>query len=140
MDQEAVDLLTATRNRIKGGWVQGLFYQSINQRKWLFWIDTKISYCLVGALQYDFTSREIYRRAELYLSQAIGTKNIMNWNDTPGRTKKQVLDALYVAIELARTKPFQRNIEAEVKEYVNSIPTQYDDPAPELQKDLELIK
>lgn len=66
-----------------------------------------VSWCPVGAIAAVVTaarhSHEVRFAAIERLSDAIGSWHIPYWNDTPGRTQAEVVDALRRAAELARS-------------------------------------
>ena len=67
------------------------------------------SVCLVGALSIannrgsDIPYTDVQAR---YLEKAIGTIHFSIWNDTPGRTQKEVQEALLKAADLAQADGF----------------------------------
>ncbi len=96
-----VEILQAARNKlIESGWQQGHFGAGDGP------------FCAVGALRRIMLPGGVYAATYGYkespywlLCRAIGLPNDMAlsaWNDTPGRTFSEVIDAYDYAIELAK--------------------------------------
>lgn len=97
------EALIATRNIIDQlEWCQGKLYQakagkdpwnSLNLNA-----ENLVGCCLEGAISAleikSLSEYQILREARALIRGAIGTSNISQWNDAPGRTKQQVLDML----------------------------------------------
>lgn len=65
------------------------------------------SHCAVGAireLRGSWNEPDHARAAEDYLRRAIGGGRIDEWNDTPGRTADEVIEALHAAAVLAESE------------------------------------
>lgn len=61
-------------------------------------------YCLVGALiraARNYPTDAVYAEAYRVLEAIVGNNSVSGWNDAPGRTHSEVLDALYRAAEIA---------------------------------------
>jgi hypothetical protein len=89
-ESETVTILRAARERIERGWCQGI--GSIGH-----------SFCALVALSTLFAPEDALDNEPLrLLRKAVGQERIIEWNDAPGRTKADVLEAFSRAIELAR--------------------------------------
>jgi hypothetical protein len=88
---DVTKLLIEGRERIEQGWCQGRF-------------EAKGSFCMLGAIRYDHQTTKWRRAARKRLARALGLgqeadgNHIPNWNDAPGRTKDEVLQAFDRAI------------------------------------------
>ncbi len=88
-----VEVLKKARNRIiRKGWTQGVFHSAEG------------AYCAIGALSLANTSVNTQERAERYLAAAIGGCSVIDWNDTPGRLKGEVILAFDQAIKNAKRR------------------------------------
>lgn len=83
----------------KHGWIQG------------DWGGYEDGFCALGALNRadnEFANKHGggllvgWWRACWLLSQTVGNAPVMQWNDTPGRTKEEVIDAFKKAQKLAK--------------------------------------
>lgn len=90
-----VEILEAARGKIAQGWCQGMAR--------LYNEDCKpIAYCCLSALYDADSSDRGYDQTRGILPRAIGSNAIIGWNDSPSRTKEEVLEAFDRAIEIAR--------------------------------------
>jgi hypothetical protein len=86
MTDEVRAVLVQARQRIEAGWVR------------LTPKADKGTYCLLTAITaghtlYDVIAGPAFMASNLMRRQ-LGTRGIMTWNDTPGRTKDEVLAAI----------------------------------------------
>lgn len=89
------EILVAARELIAKGWVQGTSRKTND--------DGSLCYCATGAI-YEAEKRGTPETldAEYALIAAIGSLDIVAWNDAAGRTKAEVVAAFDRAVELAR--------------------------------------
>lgn len=92
----AREILIDARDRIANGWCQRVSLCFRNGRSY---------YCASGAIQAgrDATLGQLQIAANA-LRAAINDASIVAWNDTTGRTRKEVLDAFDVAIVACPTE------------------------------------
>ena len=83
------------------GWSQGHAHRNAAGNP--AWINNDIrSVCLWGAISLvESEDDNLKYQARWAISQAVDSSNAVAWNDTPGRTKQQVLEAFDKAIEKA---------------------------------------
>lgn len=80
-------ILDAIQNLDRFGWIQGEYGSE------------KKGFCLLGAL--DHRAITIYDSTLDAVKQILGTPCTVKWNDTPGRTEQEVLEALEAAYVVA---------------------------------------
>lgn len=99
MDTVKEALIAARQLLVDVGWVQGDFSKSDSAQKC-------IGYCAAGAL-YEITQNQAPQltspaRQLLGLTvESLGAEGLLHFNDTPGRTKEEVLALFDRAIEAA---------------------------------------
>jgi len=89
-----LDILKAARERlVKDGWAQGHFTN----------VDGE--HCMLGAVMEvvpvdadGYSEADHYTHARYELGKAVGTQNLLEWNDYPGRQVDEVLVAFDKAI------------------------------------------
>lgn len=100
-----VDILEGAADLIETkGWTQQAAARDQYDHEVRPWDDSAVSFCLIGALEcaartpegFYVTDYDIARKA---LQQAVPNDGapLTVWNDTPGRTKEQVVEALRTA-------------------------------------------
>ena len=118
MSQAAVDtaaaLLTEARGLLLRGWSQGAQARDETGRVVPAWSEDATSWSLLGALlaswqlhgmalDEDFVAHAVDARAlgdaTAALGDATGTAGLDVWNDAPGRTLVDILDAINQALE-----------------------------------------
>jgi hypothetical protein len=112
---DAVDVLMEARAYIEKGWCQGAaakdeFGQSVEWEQRLNGIAR--SWCALGAITdgagLRLQSPEL-RDAEHLLQRVVGDGWIAVWNDSPGRTQEEVLEAFDRAIGLGLERTGERS-------------------------------
>lgn len=83
-------LLEAKNKILMNGWRQGVGRNDQGR------------YCVLGAVGEVTGISETFHEANKYLGSVIDQRFIFTWNDTPGRTQQEVLDAFDAAISLAK--------------------------------------
>lgn len=98
-------LIEAKRLLETKGWCQGAYAKRLHGEIALNFIGdpTVAAYCSSGAIC-EAQKPSMAEDAAYYFIKAIGGGPIPRWNDTPGRTKEEVLAAFDKAIELADTQ------------------------------------
>ena len=87
-------LLDAKQRLLDSGWVRHT-------------MQTKDGYCMIGAMRagdpknYNISHLRVVQKAYGHLIAVTGFIGIATWNDSPGRTKAQVLEAYDRAIALS---------------------------------------
>jgi hypothetical protein len=105
MTTEVAELLTAARALVLKGWTQGFYARTPAGECVSPESETAAAWCLSGALMaandgtYDDGMEAEYRAFTL-LQEAVAAP-IPDWNDEPGRTQAEVVEALEKAIEKA---------------------------------------
>lgn len=94
VDLTLVKILQKGKERLEKGWCQGR-------------VKIGNSYCLMGATWEGVDIGMGYWKIDTYLSQATGSAGVTMWNDTKGRTQKEVVAAMDKAIELAIADAYQ---------------------------------
>ena len=96
---DVADKLAEARARVERAWVQRDYACGTGV-------------CSVGAIQAvvngdpdDCTCSYMVRQVEVFLRKAIDRPSIIAWNDAPGRTQAEVIEAFRKAEELARKEP-----------------------------------
>jgi hypothetical protein len=121
---ELVTQLEAARDLIANAWVQGRYRMPLTLSGAIEG-DCGYAYCVSGALEWsvlprefqvDFPVREALTPASNLVREAIGLppfepetgvspfKDLIKWNDAPGRTQAEVVAAVDKAIEIARQR------------------------------------
>jgi hypothetical protein len=112
-DSEIVQILQCARDLLEQGWCQRAFYNA----------DTH-SFCIQGAIRFQCRQKALFNLQEYvrteseskymnaigYVSRALHPNGscewyadyVFVWNDSPNRTKQEVLDVMDKAIALAR--------------------------------------
>lgn len=113
----ALEILRAARAKVEQGWTQGARAATDGREEVSPLSPFATCFCSLGAidavcrLDFAFMVDEYARNAYAQLRRAAcgdeGTwpGGLSNWNDTPGRTKAEVLDAFDRAIAAAEAKP-----------------------------------
>ncbi len=94
-EQETVDKAI---NLIEKGWCQGSSARNVQDRPTDVLSSTAIRFCALGAL-YRTGKSTCYPVLRRNLSSIVNDA-VSNWNDTPGRTKEEVIEALKKLREL----------------------------------------
>lgn len=106
-------LIEAKRLLETKGWCQGAYAKDINNKVVRGFIGSEkpAAYCPIGAIcQAQKEDFEIRPEATGFLRKVLDFKgrtskfDVIDWNDLPGRTKEEVLQAFDKAIELADTQ------------------------------------
>lgn len=79
---------------IKRGWTQGAFARRKNGDKVLYNSPEAVRWCVRGAINAACPDRNRRIKVRELLEKHIGTENILDWNDEPGRKKSEVIAAL----------------------------------------------
>jgi hypothetical protein len=87
-------------------WIQGEFFRDSNGAEIRDWRPDYLckyakSCCLSGAIRLVETDREVLSMARGHLFDVLSPDSITSFNDKPGLTKDQLLEALDQAIEKA---------------------------------------
>lgn len=85
-------LQAAARLLVTGGFCQRIYWNDAGQ------------HCLLGAVRAVDSRHFIVPVAVYALADALGSHNLAAWNDTPGRTKGEVLELFNYAIALEAGK------------------------------------
>lgn len=85
-------LQTAARLLVMGGFCRGTYSNEAGQ------------HCILGAVRAVAPEYFVVPAAVYTLTDALGSHNLANWNDTPGRTKDEVLELFNYAIALEAGK------------------------------------
>lgn len=95
------NILDRVADRLEQGWTQGFYSCDANGVNAQFKNHTAVSWCFEGALLYEAGeyTKEFWA-AENAMAEVIGTKRTINWNDNPGRTQAEVVEATRKAAEL----------------------------------------
>lgn len=91
-------LLNLGLRRISKGWTQRTMHRRVG---------TKLAYCAVGALQNTKLTTELVDGPDVYIAarkmlQRVVGGDVVNWNDTKGRTQADVINAYKRAIANAK--------------------------------------
>lgn len=86
-----ISILKCARERVKAGWCQG---------SGQILIDGKMHYCMSFATGFE----PGHMQADDAIRKVIGERFIPGWNDSPKRTKRQVLAAFDKAIKMEEAK------------------------------------
>lgn len=88
-------LLEAVKTIEQFGWIQGEGGTDIR------------GYCMLGAMHSAALGWNIFNKCKLPVAKVlnVSTHSIDKWNDTPGRTKEEVLAVFRKAIENERISP-----------------------------------
>lgn len=82
------------------GWCQG-YYRKNAAGQHVYVDADAASFCSIGALwAVEAASPHLLREAETLLSKIV-KKDVIMWNDTPGRTKEEILNVFEQAIKEA---------------------------------------
>ena len=110
LKKDARTILESAIERVEQGWVQGTMARDKHDRAVLAESQIACKWCVLGAMS---RAAADLRRADTLchldaldlasdtVSEVVteyGTPFAANWNDTPGRTKEQVIDAIKDAI------------------------------------------
>lgn len=101
-----LQILTSARAKIEQGWCQGSLARNADGKRTGERASDAICWCAIGACwanadTSNLAACEVIRQATDKLSDAVGARAINIWNDSPTRTKAEVLAAFDRAIELA---------------------------------------
>ena len=103
---EVTERLVIGRARIEAGWCQGHLYLN----RWS-WYGRSREYCLIGAVRVDLpgwsiggpdAAADLLTLAIIKLGYGTGIWPVSAFNDSPVRTKAQVLDVVDLAIAMSR--------------------------------------
>lgn len=97
---QAVELLRRVEARLRRGWTQGARARSASGRPVQDRYRGAVAWDLFGAFNAEPAKWKVARPAMRALDKALGTNDWAGWNDEPGRTVEQVLDAVGQAIGL----------------------------------------
>jgi len=109
MSDDVVAVLQRAKERVAAGWYQG-GYALIDGERYSgagpFLVDDLARVqrvCAEGALWCEVGKDGLaFERAREFLQHIVGVRLIPDWNDAPGRTQAEVLDAFDAAIRLAK--------------------------------------
>lgn len=79
------------------GWTQGAYARDKRGLAVPEQSESAVSFCVRGAILRCYPgldSVDITDKVEQHVKNISGVGNIVRWNDTPGRTKAEVIDAL----------------------------------------------
>lgn len=101
---ELIEVRTLQRARsiVAAGWAQGAWAIDTRGNKVISEHPTAAKRCAASALVLGGWDDCQFSTAVRFFQKAIGTQFIGQWNDTPGRTQKEVLAKFDEAIELAK--------------------------------------
>lgn len=96
------EILRAARAKVEKGWCQGPPAKDGNGHATYSGSDRACKWCSVGAIWsvLDATTGE-QACAEVAIQNALGVTSLAFWNEKPGRTQAEVLEAFDKAIALA---------------------------------------
>lgn len=100
----ALQVLEGARRRLETGWVQGFFAADENGDGVDVNSPLACRWCSGGAIRVESDEDGVYYAARCLLTTAIESISIADWNDEPGRTKEEVLEAFDKAIALAKER------------------------------------
>ena len=105
VNDNALRLLRMGRRRIEQGWCQGDWARDANGEPTPPWDETAVSWCATGAaLTEDCNDDDsgwweaLTQLKNVLIEQARGN-DVPRWNDTKGRTRKEVLEVYDRAID-----------------------------------------
>lgn len=101
IQKENIERLTAAKKLIQKGWTQGHYAEDKDGSIVSYNSPTASRFCLMGAVHLKVAPTEYLKAA---LGSLTNTGRLVKYNDTPGRTKKEVLALFARAIKLARKK------------------------------------
>ena len=112
MDERVIEVLQKAKEKVAEGWCQGALARWSDGRVLATGpidagrLDTAAAVCVSGAIQnyVGTTDNHLEALAFMFLQLAI-RDGAACWNDAPGRTQVEVLDAFDAAIRLAKDTP-----------------------------------
>ena len=111
MDERVIEVLQKAKEKVAEGWCQGALARWSDGRVLATGpidagrLDTAAAVCVSGAIQNCVgTNDNLEALAFMFLQRAI-QDGAACWNDAPGRTQVEVLDAFDAAIRLAKDTP-----------------------------------
>lgn len=98
---QAVELLRRVEARLRQGWTQGAWARDARSRRLGASSSRARCWCIAGAVWAERDERPplVSARALCALRGVCGV-DLLGWNDAPGRTQAEVLDAVAQAIDL----------------------------------------
>lgn len=100
---DVADKLARSRELVERGWCQDESAADARGRPVASCSDAAVSFCMVGAtFRACGNGFDDARATWGYIEAAIGTTAIEDWNDTPGRTQAEVVEAFRKAEAIAR--------------------------------------
>lgn len=98
--KQYVPALVKARYMIESGWTQGAFARDINGNEVLELSPRACSYCLLGAIHVGVNNISIPPDLYHYIHSLVPEQIfVAKWNDTPNRTKEEVITFLDEVIE-----------------------------------------
>jgi hypothetical protein len=115
-NETVADALDAAADKIeRDGWYQGDFFPGAGEA-WGSEGAVGKPVCVMGALfsvctnADRFVDWDLNNQATLQLGEVANTGSLAQWNDTPGRTEQEVLDALRLAAKGAEGMSWQDDV------------------------------